>query len=79
MFNKALLFTKITGKVVAQVACSRATTWYLTADGDLYGCGNGGSGQQGSGGTSNVTTFTKIASGVSQVAPGNGDGVTTWY
>ena len=35
--------------------------WYLTNSGELFGMGYNGSGQQGSGSTSNVTTFTKRA------------------
>ena len=38
---------------------NKGVSWYITTSGDLYGCGCGGSGQQGSGGTSDVTTFTK--------------------
>ena len=62
MFNKALLllFEKATGKKVASVACSVSTTWYVTTEGDLYGCGRGDYGQQGSGSTtSRLSEFTK--------------------
>ena len=44
---------------VAQVACSDTTTWFLTKSGELYGCGSGSYGAQGSGSTDDVTTFTK--------------------
>ena len=76
MFNNVMLFQKLTGKKVAQVACSQYTTWYLTTNGDLYGCGYGSYGLQGNGTTSNVTTFTKRASGVAQIACSID---TTWY
>ena len=46
------------GKTVTQVACSQYTTWIITQDGKVYGCGQGNNGQQGSGDTTNVTTFT---------------------
>lgn len=46
----------------------RFGTWYITNDGDLYGCGSGKSGQQGNGSTLvNVTKFTKRASNVKYV------------
>ncbi len=44
---------------VKSVACSLFTTWVVTTDGKLYGCGANGVGQQGSGGTDNVNTFTQ--------------------
>ena len=50
------------------VFSSDNTTWILTSMGDLYGCGNGAAGQQGSGDTANVTTFTKRASNVKEVS-----------
>ena len=46
------------GKTVTQVACSQYTTWFMTQDGKVYGCGQGNSGQQGSGNTTDVKTFT---------------------
>ena len=52
------------------------STWVLLANGDLYGCGYNAYGQQGNGSTSNVTTFTKRASNVKQVACSM---QTTWY
>ena len=42
----------------------------------LYGCGTGSDGQQGSGNTNRVTTFTKRADNVVQVAC---SGNATWY
>ena len=48
---------------MASVACSGNTTWYVTTDGKLFGCGNNDRGQQGSGNTTNVTTFTQRATG----------------
>ena len=52
------------------------TTWILTSNGDLYGCGYGYSGNQGSDDTDNVLTFTKRASNVKTVSCSN---YTTWY
>lgn len=86
MLNKAalLMAVKKTDKVI-QVACSGATTWFLTKSGKLYGCGYGKNGQQGngsSGDTVKVTTFTKRADNVAQVACSGGDDYnyqTTWY
>ena len=52
------------------------TTWILTSKGDLYGCGSSSYGQQGSGNTSNVLTFTKRASNVKKVSCTD---TTTWY
>ena len=53
---------------VAQVACSMETSWYITKSGELYGCGEGGYGQQGNGSTARVKAFTKRADNVAQVA-----------
>ncbi len=66
---------------LAQVACMEFTTWYVDNNGDLYGTGLGNKGQQGSGSTSSVTTFTKRASNVKRVIEG-GDanaGFATWF
>lgn len=41
------------------VRCSTYTTWYIDSNNDLYGCGYGYEGRQGSGDTTNVLTFTK--------------------
>ena len=41
------------------VFSSDSITWILTSKGDLYGCGSSSYGQQGSGNTDNVLTFTK--------------------
>ena len=49
---------------VASIVCSANTTWFVTPDGRLFGCGNNGSGQQGSGDTRNVTAFTQRATSV---------------
>jgi len=46
-------------KPASQVVCGIMVTWYLTTSGDLYGCGNNNYGQQGSGDTTDVLTFTK--------------------
>ena len=58
------------------VFSSNNTTWILTPNGELYGCGLNGSGQQGSGDTTTVKTFTKRASNVKEVSCTSG---TTWY
>lgn len=57
--NAALLMTVKKTVKVTQIACSTYTAWYVTNTGELYGCGRGDHGQQGSGSTDNVTTFTK--------------------
>ena len=44
---------------IASVSCSNHTTWVVTTDGKLFGCGSNISGQQGDGTTTNVTTFTQ--------------------
>ena len=51
------------------------TTWYIDNNNDLYGCGDN-SGNQGTGDTSNVKTFTKRASNVKEVSCSD---QTTWY
>jgi len=43
---------------VKSVYCSMSTTWIITTDGKLYGCGDGTYGQQGSGNTDPVKRFT---------------------
>ena len=61
------------------VFSSYNTTWILTSKGDLYGCGSGSYGQQGSGGSgdgSDVLVFTKRASNVKTVSCSD---YTTWY
>ena len=65
-----------------EVVCSRSTTWYLTSSGELFGCGANTNGQQGSGNTVNVTTFTKRADNVVEVRCSGEDvssNSTTWY
>ena len=44
---------------IADVVCSGSTTWMLTTDGKLFGCGQNDHGQQGDGTTTDVTTFTQ--------------------
>ena len=51
------------------------TTWMLLTDGTLWGCGYNAGGQQGSGNTSNVTSFTQRLTGVKQISV---SGDTTW-
>lgn len=60
---KVTTFTK-RAENIKQVVCSIGTTWYITNDDKLYGCGRNDWGQQGngtSGSGTNVTTFTKRA------------------
>jgi hypothetical protein len=58
------------------VFASSDTTWILTQNKELYGCGYNGYGQQGSGDTTVVKTFTKRASNVKEVICSN---YATWY
>ena len=58
------------------VFASNNTTWILTSNGELYGCGRGDYGQQGSGNTSDVLTFTKRAENVKTVICTD---YVTWY
>ena len=44
---------------IAKVGCSTTTTWVLTTDGKLFGCGANNNGQQGDGTTTDVTIFTQ--------------------
>ena len=53
-----------------------STTWILTSNGELYGCGANSSGEQGSGDTNKVLTFTKRAENVKEVSCSYR---TTWY
>jgi alpha-tubulin suppressor-like RCC1 family protein len=50
-----------------KLACSTNTTWIVGDDGNLYGCGDNSMGQQGSGDTTDVLTFTKRAENVKSV------------
>ena len=52
---------------IKQVEATQITTFVLYDNGELYGCGNNGSGQQGDGTTTNVNTFTKRADGVEKI------------
>ncbi len=61
---------------IIYVFATNKTTWILTSNGDLYGCGYNGLGNQGSGDTANVLTFTKRASNVKTVSCSEN---TTWY
>lgn len=82
MLNNAALLAMVKKTVkVTQIACSGNTTWYVTKSGELYGCGYGSSGQQGSGSTDKVNTFTKRADNVAQVVCSGDDyyNQTTWY
>ena len=50
---------RLTDQTVKDVACSSGTTWAVTTDGKLFGCGDNQYGQQGDGTTTDVTTFTQ--------------------
>ena len=50
-------------ETIDKVYCSGTTTWVVTTDGKLFGCGMGTYGQQGSGNTSAVNTFTQRLNG----------------
>ena len=52
------------------------TTWYVNSSGELYGSGHNNYGQQSSGNTTKVTTFTKRADNVVQIVCSD---YTTWY
>ena len=61
------------------VFSSGNTTWILTSNGELYGCGYNEYGQQGSGtsgSSANVLVFTKRAENVKEVSCSSN---TTWY
>ena len=49
------------------ISNNNRTSGYVTRTGDLYLCGSNGTGQQGSGNTTGVTTFTKRAENVAQI------------
>ena len=66
VFSENLLFLDQIG-VVRQLVSTPYTTWIVKNDGTLWGCGYGGSGCQGNGGTSNVTSFTQRLTNVSKV------------
>ena len=53
-----------------------SVTWYIDTSNNLYGCGNNYNGNQGSGNTSYVYTFTKRAENVKTVSC---SGSVTWY
>ena len=74
--NLRMAISRIIGKKVVKVCCSWYTSWYITDSGDLYGCGEGSFGQQGSGDRENVLTFTKRASNVKEVSCSR---TRTWY
>ena len=60
----------------SEIFCSTSTTWYLTENGDLYGCGDNTNGQLGFGNAENSLDFVKIASGVKNLKCSS---YTTWY
>ena len=70
--------TEVTDVVCSFLYNNGGTTWILT-DGKVYGCGKGNSGQQGSGGTSNVTTFTnRTPNGITAVTDVACSAGATW-
>ena len=64
---------------IKQVACGSNVTWVLTENGELFGCGSNGSGQQGSGDTTNVTTLTQRLSSenIERIYCASGTHITT--
>ena len=84
IISKVLLLANQNGggdTQIAKVASSQYTTFFLTTDGELYGCGNGSYGQQGQSeniyntGT-NFSFFTKYAENVRDVIC---YATATWY
>ena len=75
-----LAFRQLSNTIKAQkIYCSTGITWYLDLSNNLFGCGYGEFGQQGSGtygSNANVKTFTNRASNVVQVTCSNN---ATWY
>ena len=61
---------------IAKVVCTYGVTWFIDKDDNLYGCGHNNYGQQGSGNTTDVTTFTQRASNVKEVVCTD---YSTWY
>ena len=57
--NYEFIKVLVENKKLKKIACSRNTTWILKKNGELYGCGLGDRGQQGSGTDGTVTTFKK--------------------
>ena len=66
---------RLTGETIASVSASNNTTWAVTTDGRLYGTGINGAGQQSSGDTSTIDTFTLRLDNVASVKATNN---TTW-
>ena len=62
---------------IAMVKSKDYTTWVVTTDGKLFGCGYNASGQQGDGTTTNVTTFTQRL-GNESIATVSCSDTTTW-
>ena len=65
--SKEFVNVLVESKKIAQVAVSNVSTWILTKSGDLYGCGRGETGEQGTGNSSNVYVFTKRMTDVKKV------------
>ena len=55
-------------KTVKDVQVNDDTSWILLTDGTLWGCGSNSSGQQGSGDTTNVTSFTQRLTDVKEIS-----------
>ena len=51
------------GQMITKVIANTTTTWVLTKDGKLFGCGYNSNGQQGDGTTTDVKTFTQRLEG----------------
>ena len=73
--DTTLPVTLVGSAAIKQVETS-ITTFVLYDNGELYGCGSNGDGQQGNGTTNDVLTFTKRADGVKDVVCSN---TTTFY
>ena len=50
---------RLSDQNIAKVVNIGSSTWAITTDGKLFGCGSNNNGQQGSGDTTRVTTFTQ--------------------
>ena len=61
---------------VMSFSATSTNTWAIKNDNTLWGCGKNEYGQQGNGGTSNVTSFTQREDKAVQVACSDN---TTWY
>ena len=81
--NVTTFTQRLSGETIASVSTnidisnSSGTTWAVTTDGKLFGCGSNTDGQQGDGTTTNVTTFTQRLSGQT-IASVSSSIITIW-